>query len=205
MIKNIILDYGGVIINLNYQNTANAFKALGAKNFDEVFSQWKQQEIFDLLDTGKISDQDFFIKLKLDLNLNCAIHEIEHAWNAMLLYIPPARIDLLVQLKQQYNLFLLSNTNHIHLKQISKYLLQQFGLNDISVCFHKAYYSCNYGLRKPDAAFYNLVLNENKLNPAETLFVDDNFQNIESANALHLHAKLLVNEELGDLLKRELK
>ena len=203
MIRNIILDFGGVIINLNYYATKMAFENLGAKNFDEVFNQWKQKPFFDLLDKGLLTDEEFYSAIKQELHLDATDAEIEFAWNAMLLDIPKHRLELLNQLRKNYNLFLLSNTNHIHLKSISKYLQSTYGFSDIAECFNKAYYSCDCKLRKPDYEFFNLVLNENQLEKTETLFVDDTIQHVEAAKSIGLQAALLEkNTELKSLLEQ---
>ena len=194
-IKNIVLDYGGVIINLNYEATAIAFKELGVTQFEEKFSQWKQLPVFDLLDKGKIEPEFFISQIKKALNLFCNDIEIVEAWNKMLLDIPVERIELLKKLKSNYPLFLLSNTNEIHLKAIGKYLVSTYGVDDISVFFNKAFYSCRCAMRKPDAEFYELVLNENGLKATETLFVDDTIQNIEAAKKLGFQTILLRKEE----------
>ena len=84
-IKNIIFDLGGVIINIDYKKTSEAFHKLGAFNFDTVYSQSKQDNLFDDYDVGKISSTIFRDTLKKRLDLTATDEEFDTAWNAMLL------------------------------------------------------------------------------------------------------------------------
>ena len=101
------------------------------------------------------------------------------------------RIALLEKLRHRYRIFLLSNTNALHYTAFQQRLHALTGktLEDI---FEKTYYSHTANLRKPDAAIYQLVLDENKLDPAETLFIDDtasNFSGAEEAGIQTFHLK----------------
>ena len=118
-IKGIIFDFGGVILNINYNKTINDFKKLGRENAEKIYSQKKQSELFNLIETGKISEKEFLLELqKISMYKNT--EKIKKAWNAMLLDLPKERLNLLSQLKSRYKLFLLSNTNHIHIQEIKK-------------------------------------------------------------------------------------
>lgn len=192
-ISAIIFDLGGVILNIDYNRTSSAFKSIGLHNFDEKYSQAKQSKLFDNLETGKISEEDFFNELKKYFQRNISNIELENAWNAMLLDLPLERIDLLKKLSSQFRLFLLSNTNLIHYKAYSVYLNRTFGKMIFDEIFERQYLSFEMGMRKPDLEIFQFVLNENKLNPAETLFIDDSVQHIEGAkaagiNAIHLNS-----------------
>ncbi len=180
-IRNIIFDLGGVILNIDYRLTSQAFKNLGLDDFDEKYSQAKQNHLFDKLETGEISEADFSAQLKSYFSKGISESEIEKAWNAMLLDLPSERIELLKKLSGKYRLFLLSNTNIIHYKAYSAYLQGTFGKLIFNDIFEKQYLSFEIGLRKPDKKIFELVLTENKLNPTETLFIDDSIQHIEGA------------------------
>ena len=105
----------------------------------------------------------------------------------MLLDLPPARLDLLKKMKNTHRTFLLSNTNEIHIQCFSKSLQQQIGVSDLSDYFEKVYLSYEINLRKPDVEIFKYVLDNNRLNPAETLFIDDSPQHIEGAKKLGIH------------------
>jgi putative hydrolase of the HAD superfamily len=190
-IKNIIFDLGGVVMNIDFALTTKAFAALGMEGFDNYITQYHITPLFEDYETGKIDD-DTFIKAVQELSgLPLTREQITGAWNALLLDFPPARIELLRALKKKYRLFLLSNTNSLHLIEFRERFRRASGvwLEDI---FEKTYYSHAVGLRKPHAAIYRLVIDENGLDPRETLFVDDtasNFSGAEEIGLKVLHVK----------------
>lgn len=201
MIRNIIFDLGGVIINLDMEATARAFRALGMHDFDLHYTQAKQSGLFDAFDKGEISSQEFRDGLKKHLPAETSNAEIDKAWNAMLLDIPQDRLDALQELKKNYRLFLLSNTNEIHVAAFSAYMQEAFGFSDFSAYFEKAYYSCRIGKRKPDAEAFEFVLRENNLLASETLFIDDSQQHVNGAKLAGIPAELLpAGKEFPDLL-----
>lgn len=190
-IKNIIFDLGGVIINLDVRATQKAFVQLGVKNFDALYSQANQIGIFDALDRGKISPAEFRDEIRKHVSHNVTDEQIDAAWDAMLLDVPQHKLDLLTALKARYRTFLLSNTNAIHVKNFSAELKRVYGTADFSPYFEKCYYSCDVGMRKPDAEIFLRVLNENNLRAEETLFIDDSIQHIHGAEACGINAAFL--------------
>jgi putative hydrolase of the HAD superfamily len=183
-IKNIIFDLGGVILNIDYKRPQEEFRKLGVKEVENLYSKQNQVELFDLLETGKISEKEFVQKIKESSDLTLTDSEIINAWNSILLEFPLRRLQILQQLQLHYNIYLLSNTNEIHEKAFNEMLKIQCGYPSLALFFDRVYLSHRVGLRKPDPKIFELVLRENKLNPSETLFIDDSPQHIESATLL---------------------
>jgi len=183
-IRHIILDLGGVILNIDYRKTEDAFAALGIRNFAALYSQLKQTEIFEQFETGHIDSGTFVQALRERAGSGVSEAQIVAAWNAMLLDLPLRRLQILQQLQLHYDLFLLSNINELHEAAFNKTLKSLSGFDSIGVFFDKIYFSHRIGLRKPDPAAFNLILEQNGLSPERTLFVDDSPQHIESARAL---------------------
>ena len=205
-IRNIIFDYGGVIIDLHMKRTEDAFLQLGVQDFHLHFNQLKQSTVFDQFDKGKITEQEFRQQLNLALGTQLSDEQINDAWNAMLGTIPPEKLKLLQDVKRHFRTFLLSNTNIIHLKKLTKYLVQFLGRPNLDTYFEKVYYSFVAGLRKPDAAIFLKVMEENNLRPAATLFIDDSPQHVEGARAVGLHAVLYdPKEDLRGVLEKYLQ
>jgi len=201
-IQNIIFDLGGVILNIDYRRTENAFKALGVQNFNELYSQFKGNELFDNLETGKVSRETFVSELGKYVQPGTLEEDIIAAWNAMLLDFPVQRLQILQQLKNQYRLFLLSNTNAIHVDVFNDILMRDRGLPSIAIFFEKAYFSHEVGMRKPNSDIYEYVLNENGLKPGETLFIDDTLPNITTAAALGIQTiHLQAPKTIADIFK----
>lgn len=187
-IKNIIFDLGGVLLNIDYQATINAFKKLGMKDFDEFFTQAAQHQLFDRLDKGEISPVAFRNELRRLSGLEVSDEEIDSAWNAMLLDLPAKRLALLERVGKRYRTFLLSNTNSIHYPAYMDYLNRHYGIADLSALFNKQYLSFQVGMRKPDREIYTHVLSDQALQAGETLFIDDSFQHVEGAREAGLNA-----------------
>ena len=184
-IKNIIFDLGGVIINLDEEATTNAFKQLFPENFEELHNYLITNNVLLNFETGKITSEDF-INVFMQFDSNQKAHKIINACNSMLLNIPTERIFLLRKLSRKYRVFLLSNTNQIHLKFIDELVKNDFGFNNLAALFEKAYYSHILGLRKPNPQTFLTIVSNNNLKPEETLFIDDSEQHILAAKQLNL-------------------
>jgi putative hydrolase of the HAD superfamily len=192
-IKNIIFDLGGVVLNIDYLLSTTAFKNLGVNNFDKLYSQAQQSNLFDRLEKGNLSPQNFRDELRQLCGLPITDKQIDQAWNAMLLDLPVERLMLLTKLKSRYRTFLLSNTNEIHYWAYINNLEEQHGVDTLAGFFEKEYLSFNIHLRKPDKEIFEYVLNDAGLNPAETLFIDDTLRHVEGAKAVGIEAILLEN------------
>jgi len=192
-IKNIIFDFGGVIIDIDYWKSINAFIELGGENFERIYSQAGQAELFDELDKGLIAADEFINKLQKLFPTGTTTKMIEDAWNAILIGIPEHRIQLLEKTQNNYRIFLMSNTNIIHYNKYIKELKEKFGYNNLSCLFEKVYLSFELGMRKPEAQFFQHIICENHLDPSETLFIDDSEQNLIPAKDLGLQTFFLKN------------
>ena len=198
-IKNIIFDLGGVILNIDYNKTANAFRQIGLKNFDDIYSQAKQNQVFDKLETGEFTSNEFRKYIK-GIVPSLQYSDIDKAWNAMLLDLPVERIVLLKKLKKKYRLFLLSNTNEIHIKAFRKIIQSSYDENIFDTIFEHQYYSSEMGMRKPNSDCFQCVLEKNSLDPSETLFIDDSIQHVEGARKLKIKAcHLIPGQDITEL------
>ena len=178
-IRNIIFDLGNVIINIDPDLTLRRFRELGVGNFGEMYSVLRQTDVFDRLDTGKITLPEFRQAIRDFAQVNLADDRIDEAWCAMLLDFPEENAELLRRLRiEGYKLFLLSNTNKMHIDYYTKYLKQQFGRDLLAELFDRTFYSHEIGFRKPSREAFEYVLKTERLKPAETLFIDDLEHNV---------------------------
>nr|WP_221627110.1 HAD family phosphatase [Pontibacter sp. Tf4] len=197
---------GGVIINIDYQKSLHELLNYSRTGTAMEFTQKAQSKLFDLYETGQSTCQEFRDSLRQEYDLQATDEEIDAAWNAMLLDIPKERIDLLQELGKNYRLFLLSNTNAIHLKKFNEIVAHSFTIPNLDSLFEQSYYSHLVGKRKPDAAIFEQILAENNLKKEETLFIDDSIQHIESArniglHTLHLQPPLTINSFFKNALQ----
>lgn len=198
-IKNIIFDFGGVIINIDSKKTIQALKQLKLYNAEKLFTDVNTSNLLNKYELGIISDNEFLMYIKQYCSQNTTNNEIIRAWNSMLLDIPQNRIFLLNELKKDYKIYLLSNTNHIHYLSYTIDFEKATGGLKFNNFFDKAYFSFEIKMRKPSFEIYKHVLNEQKIKPEETLFIDDSLENIETAKMLNLKTHWL-KEELVDIL-----
>ena len=192
-IKSIIFDLGAVLLNISYQKTIEEFDKLGIKNSSTFYSKKSQTNIFNLLETGKITKSDFIKEIQKHCT-TATDSQIIYAWNAMLLDLPLHRVELLKQLKKDFNLYLLSNTNSIHITEFeNKIGSKQY--KEFYQLFDKVYYSHKIGHRKPNAEAFQLIIEENNLITEEILFIDDSPQHIEGAKKLGIKTYHLLDDE----------
>lgn len=198
-IKNIIFDLGGVFLNIDFSLTSKAFIDLGVLQFNEMFTQHFSNPLFELLETGEITEDEFYNAFRVESKSQLSNEQIKTAWNALLLDFPTERIAWLEQIASKYRIFLFSNTNQIHYDCFSENFNKAFPTKNFDGFFIKAYYSQHLGLRKPYPNSFQAILTEQGLDPAETLFIDDTIKNVETAQRLglqtiHLKAPLTVLE-----------
>ena len=187
----LILDLGGVLIDVDYRPTARHFEKLGVQGFDALYSKARQSHLFDRFETGELSPAGFRNEVRTSLQADLSDADIDSGWNAMLGTIPPARIALVRELKQRYQLLLLSNTNAMHVPAFEAIVARDLGIGDFRSLFHGAYYSCELGMRKPNADIFRHVVARHGSNHARTLFIDDSIQHVHGARAAGLRAEHL--------------
>ena len=206
-IRNIVFDLGNVIINIDPDLTILKFKELGVVNFDEMYTIMRQTDVFDRLDTGKITLPEFRQAIRHFAKMNLADERIDDAWCAMLLDFPEENAELLQRLRAGgYQLYLLSNTNEMHIAYYTKYLKQQFGRDLLTELFDHTFYSHEIGYRKPNREAFEYVLKAEKLKPAETLFIDDLEHNVVGARQTGMQAyHHRKGDRLVDLFANKLK
>ncbi len=198
-IDTIIFDFGGVLININYHLTIDAFKKLGIEDFEERYSQADQSSLFNDLEVGNISAQRFVNELLHFLPSGTSPNQVVHAWNAMLLDVPKSAVDVLTSLKGKYRLFLLSNTNEIH---IPKALVEWKKTTEVDFynCFDHVFLSHEMGLRKPNKEIFERVCLEQNIQPENALFIDDSPQHLLGAKDVGLNTFHLTSDvELASL------
>ena len=190
-VDTVLLDLGGVLIDVDYERTARAFHALGFTDFHQLYSKALQSDLFDRFEVGAIDPSEFRNGIRELFRPDLTDREIDACWNAMLGSIPRSRLELIGALKREYQVLLLSNTNAIHVPAFSAIIQKENGVPDFKALFHGAYYSCEIGLRKPDMEAFHHVLSRHGAEPSRTLFIDDSPQHVEGARRAGLQAEHL--------------
>lgn len=180
LVKNIILDFGGVLFEIDYDAPHREFSKLGWSEFKTDYSQAAQNEIYDLLEVGAIEPAVFWDYLKSKMP-QASTHQIQDAWNSILLRPISHRIQKLPLLKSKYNTCLLSNTNAIHAPVFEKMMQDSGEWKLMLQNFDAIHYSQDLGMRKPHAATFIRVCEMHNYIPSETIFVDDSIQHVKGA------------------------
>lgn len=179
MIKNIIFDFGDIFINLDKQAIFRAIRNGDIQDFMPRYS-----ELNNGLEVGNISPTEFLDRLQADFP-HLSTSEIADIWNSILLDFPEYRLNFLEGLanEKKNRLFLLSNTNALHISHVGQ-IMGRDRYTRFRGCFEQFYLSHEIRLRKPDREIFQFVLDQNNLQAAETLFIDDTLENTEAAAIL---------------------
>ena len=187
-IDTLLFDLGGVVLNIAPQKTIEAFMKLGLANIQNQITHGHHNGLFKAFEQGSISEKEFVLEIKKEISKEATDQEIIKAWNAMLLDMPIQRVQIIEELKEKYNVYLLSNTNSIHRSCFDTSAKDYASLSEL---FHQVYYSYELKVSKPDARAFEKVIEASGLTPATTLFLDDSLQNIETAKALGFQTVLI--------------
>lgn len=181
--RTIIFDFGNVLFNLDFKACFNAFeKVLGVKlsfrTMDEaLLDKFRNHE------RGKLNDEEFIWHLQ-QLKPSADPRDIIKAWNSILGDMPRSRMDMLLDLREKYNIALLSNINSIHIDWLRTYFKREHNMTDFEErFFHRVFYSHLVGMRKPDEEIYEHVTSSLEVDPSTIFFIDDLEENIKAAKA----------------------
>lgn len=182
-IKNLLVDFGGVLINLDRKRCIENFRSLGLENVEEQLGLYNQQGFFMQQERGLVTSAEFRNGIR-DLTEKPATDwQIDAAWNSFLVDIPTYKLDLLLKLRQKYVVYLLSNTNDIHWKWACKHAFPYRGFR-VEDYFEKIYLSYEMKMMKPDTEIFEAVLQDANIDPKETFFIDDAPANCRTAETL---------------------
>lgn len=197
-VKNIIFDLGGVILGLDKERCVAAFRRIGADGIAHFVEEHRVESLFLDLEMGNISQEEFCRRVRELTGKDISDEEIVWAWNELLTGIPELKKERLLQLRDRYRLFLLSNTNMIHWKKCVDdfFPYKDWRTNDY---FEQTFLSYEMHMIKPSEEIFRHVLAEADIEPGETLFIDDSADNCRAARILGITA--ILNGEANDFFE----
>ncbi|OGX84593.1 HAD family hydrolase [Hymenobacter glacialis] len=208
MLPHLLFDFGGVIIDIDYDATPAAMRRLSRAGSTIAFSQASQSALFDQFETGHLSPAAFRTGLRAVYDLDATDAQLDAAWHAMLLGVPAERLALIGELRAQgHQTALLSNTNALHIAEINQRLATQYGFrHGIADVLDRVFYSQEVGLRKPGEEIFRHALREMNWQPEDVLFIEDSPQHIATARrlglqVLHLAPPLTLTSALPKALR----
>lgn len=187
-IEAIVFDFGNVIVNIDVDRTYRAFSELTFKSAEKIKNLFHQNQVFRNFEIGKFNDEEFRDVIRQVLGYPLNDNEIDAAWNALILDIPKNRYEFLTDLRIKHNIYLLSNTNNIHLEHCKKMWKKNFGDIDFTNFFKKSFLSFEMEKYKPDYNIYQEVIETLNVKPEKILFFDDNANNIQAALDMRIKA-----------------
>ena len=197
-IKNIVFDLGGVLVDLDFKSAINGLQEAGFANVKEQLQAFDRGGIFQKFELGEVNADEFRTAIRENSTVTLTDEEVDTLWNLMLLEIPREKLELILELRGKYMVYLLSNTNPIHWDYVCKnaFNYRGFRVNDY---FEETFLSFEMHLTKPDKAIFEKVLEEANLLPEETLFIDDSEANCQAAEELGIHTH---HYHIGDDLSK---
>ncbi|MFZ1676496.1 MAG: HAD family phosphatase [Saprospiraceae bacterium] len=200
-VQNLLFDLGNVIIDLDIDKTFNELKSLFRSDADKSIVD----RIMIEYECGRVSTEIFINTLLSQSKRSVQALNIIEVWNAMLIGIPSYRLEMLRILKENFNVYLLSNTNELHLEWVHRYLIRVHNINDFeNQFFDHAYYSHHLGDRKPFPSIYKHIIDDSFMTPSFTLYMDDVQENIDVAKKLGFKTYLVKPQvDIAEYLKRE--
>ena len=186
MIRNILFDFGGVIIDIDPPSVIYELMKMGVTKGLELHQHLSGHDAYVRLEKNELSPDEFRGLIRSFTGLPLTDAQIDHAWNTIIKDIPEPRMELIKRLRKKYGVYLLSNTNAIHYDYYNLYIKKNFGFERLDDVFDRAWYSFQMGLFKPDPEIFRRVLAEGNLVAEETVFIDDNEDNVSAAEKVGL-------------------
>lgn len=200
MIKNLLFDLGGVIMDIRRLNCVASFERLGMKDADSFLGEYSQKGPFLQLEEGLINETQFRDAVREYIDGEVSDEQIDKAFCDFLVGIPAYRLEQLRQLKKQYGIYMLSNTNPImwHSRIAEEFRQEGMEREDY---FDGIVTSFEARSIKPDAKIFHTVVEKLGIKPEETLFLDDSQKNLDAALALGFRTLLVTpGSEFFELL-----
>lgn len=205
-IEYLVIDLGAVIYDINYQKTVDELSELFGEDLYAFFSKKSQWTDVDRFEEGKITGSMFCDSLKTHFNKPEINNEdIRQAWNALLIGFRQETVAYLEELSKTTDLYLYSNTNEFHYNELSQRAGEEF-MNRFHACFKTVYLSHTFGRRKPHAASFTALLEQEGLNPKQGVFIDDTLHHVNGAKeagmqGYHFQEEDKLEEVIPTLLK----
>lgn len=203
-IKNLLFDLGGVIIDLHIYKTRAAFEELGMEDTSKWFIASNQATLLNGYETGRLSTDDFIAGVNEEIGLKISEEDFYSAWTTMLGKVKEPRIHMLRELRDKYRIYALSNINAMHAHACHEILQRDHDIFSFHEIFDLVFYSHEIGARKPEPEAWLKVVERTGIIPEETLFMDDNIDNVEMAKKLGFQTALVDREITEIIAKLEL-
>lgn len=194
-IRTIVFDLGGVLIDYDRETCVKKFLELGFDNAYELIGPYSTAGCLLELESGRISQNEFYDELKQSAPRPITIEQIDEAMYSFMLDIPEYKLDMLTDLRKQgYTLFMLSNTNPILMSLIKEHRFTKQG-KTIDDYFDRLFLSYEMKIVKPHPEMFRQMIAATGIRPEESLFIDDSAANIATGKAFGFETYLAAPHE----------
>ena len=193
-IDTLIFDFGGVLLDLDPDKCRKSFHALGIHQIEEFIDRYRPKGLFYECECGNIGQETFIRELQKLAPEPVSRRELIDAYTSFLIDLPVYKLTALRQLRQQHNVYLLSNVNELCFNFCSSMFFTQEGLQ-VSDYFDRLYLSYRMRICKPAPEIFRMMLEDSGLDPARTLFIDDSRNNTDMADSFGINTYLALPEE----------
>jgi len=177
-VKNIVFDFGGVIVELDTQRPIDRFKEIGVADADKLLDPYEQKGLFLEFEQGKVDLDTFRQRLSEHAGKELSMDDIYYGWMGFMLDVPQYKLDYILELRKKYKVYILSNTNPVIMRWAKSPVFNPEGIPLTAYC-DKIYASFEIGVTKPDRRIFEYMFEDGGFDPKETLFVDDSKHNVE--------------------------
>ena len=179
----LLFDLGRVVLDIDFSKVLACWAGHAGCEPAQLVERFStREEFYRRHETGEISDAEFFGALRASLGVGISDAQFLEGWNAIFAGEMPGIGSLLMRAGTRVPLYAFSNTNNAHVEHFSQAYAEVLGH------FREIFLSSAIGLRKPDAAAYDHVVQAIGVPAQRIVFFDDLAENIDGARARGLTA-----------------
>lgn len=184
-----IFDLGNVIVDIDFNRVLGAWSDFSRVPLATLKQNFVMGEAFHRHERGEISDEEFAKALCEEMALPLSYEQFSTGWQAVFVALRPDVIDIMHKLCAKGDrVVVLSNTNRLH----TTFWPEQYP--EIRAAADRIYLSQEMGMRKPEARIYQQVLTQEGFSAEDTVFFDDNAENIAGAERVGITSILVANK-----------
>jgi putative hydrolase of the HAD superfamily len=192
-IKTVLFDLGNVLAVIDFHKFWSSLGFLRPEDiapFADGYTSWTRQ-----FECGFVSTNEYLTGLQSVFGRRFNAEQLEQAFANIIQEPVDGMMDIVKRVSREHRTALVSNTNEIHYK-VS---LEKF---DVLGILHKHYLSHKMYVMKPAHDFYDAIINDQKIDPPELLFIDDIAENVNAAKSAGMQAVKFDNPaQLEEILK----
>jgi HAD superfamily hydrolase (TIGR01509 family) len=192
--KAVLLDLGGVIIDIDPRRTLQAWADAAGADVAQVSSRWAIDATYEAHETNRIGFTELTAHLSKRLGISISQQAWLDGWNQLFLEEFAGVVARIEEAARRVPLFVYTNTNPEHQAEWETRYAKSLQP------FRKIYVSSEIGLRKPYVESYRWVANDMGFAPEDIMFLDDNTANIKGAQEAGMQTLHVTGSDVTEAL-----